>query len=262
MGRMRWTAGEQAGTFAEPHWDEMRRAAARREDDSQDKLDPVDLVRRAWSDAESRGEVRWTSPRTIEVVLQSGTTAATDRAQAAMRAAEGEAEHWKRLLLVAGAVTTVLAPDPLYVVGGMVVESYTQGAYVTRAIAFATDLLPERIAARVPDLGFLRLPTGAWLHPHLRVVVDFSARPDPSETSRVVTARLGGVSVRMRALEDTLLDGLQAAARRRHATAEVWVRHMLAAHWDRIGWRLMERQAARAGCAELLGRLKRELGHA
>ena len=113
MGRMRWTAGEQAGTFAEPHWDEMRRAAARREDDSQDKLDPVDLVRRAWSDAESRGEVRWTSPRTIEAVLQSGTTAATDRAQAAMRAAEGEAEHWKRLLLVAGAVTTVLAPDPV-----------------------------------------------------------------------------------------------------------------------------------------------------
>ncbi len=259
---MRRTPDELARKFADSYWDEMRRSVARPEDDSPSGAGLGDLVRRAWDDAEARGDVRWTSPRTIEVAVQSGTAAATDRAQNALQAAERENEHWKRLLLVAGAVTTVLAPDPIYAVGGMVVETYTQGAYATRGVHFAADLFPERIAARVPDLGFVRLPSGAWLHPHLRVVVDFSARPDPSEMSRVVTVRLAGVSVRMRALEDVLLDGLQAAVHRRRVTSEEWVRHMLAAHWERIGWRLMERQAGRAGCAELLTRLKGELGHA
>jgi hypothetical protein len=259
VARTRWKADELARTFTDSYWEEMRRSRARCDGDAPEAARLGEMVRRAWVEAEARGEVRWTSPRSVEVAVAHGTGGDADRAQAAMRAAGCEAEHWKRLLLVAGAVTAVLAPDPIYAVGGTAVEGYTQGAYVTRGIDFAADLFPERIAARLPDLGFARLATGSWLHQPLRMVVGFAARPDPSEMARVVTVRLGGVSVRLRALEDTLVDGLQAAVHRGDATSEMWVRYMLAAHWDRIGWRLLDRQAARAGCAGLVDRLKGEV---
>ena len=184
---------------------------------------------------------------------------ALERARAALGVAEREPEHWKRLLLVAAAVAAALEPDPAYVVGGMVVESYTQGSYMTRDIDFASALLREQIAPRIEPLGFERLPSGSWIHPRLRVVLDFPGRLDPEEMSRLVTVDLGGgVSIRILSLEDILLDRLQAAVHWGDLASEEWVRHMLAAHADRIDWRLLATMAQAAGCADLLARLKAE----
>jgi len=175
-----------------------------------------------------------------------------------MRAAEQEPEHWKRLLLVAAAVSEALAPSPTYVVGGMVVESYTQGAYMTRDIDFAAALLREEIGPAVEALGFQRMPSGSWVHPQMRVVLDFPGRLDAEETTRLVTIDLGPAAVRILALEDIVLDRLQAAVHWQDLASEEWVRHMLAAHAARIDWSFLEAAAEGAGCGALLSRLRAE----
>lgn len=76
MVRRTWDADEFARTFADPFWEALGRSAAPRRPEARIRRRPRDpaevaafdeLVRRAWVDAEQRGEVRWTSARTLRV---------------------------------------------------------------------------------------------------------------------------------------------------------------------------------------------------
>jgi hypothetical protein len=166
----------------------------------------------------------------------------------------------QRLYLVAVITKYLGGPVRPIVVGGLAVEFYTGGAYMTGDI----DLLyPHRkaLGELLESWGFARQGR-LWSLPEagLWVEVPGEALGPDEDPSRVIRVRSRGLTAEMIGLEDLIVDRLNAYVHWKSDADGLWAESMMAENADVIDWAYLRRRARKEGTAEALARLRRRIG--
>jgi len=140
----------------------------------------------------------------------------------------GVAEIFTRLSKERFAVTPII-------VGGMAVEIYTRGEYVTADIdmVYVDHGLADQI---LKEMGFIR-EGRCWYHPHLEVAVEIPSDVLAGDLERVntlYTSRDKKSFVRVIGLEDLLIDRLNAYKYWKSLADGEWAERLYAIHSEKL----------------------------
>lgn len=167
-------------------------------------------------------------------------------------------DAFSRLIFVASVITdafVMLGKTPPTVVGGLAVETYTQGGYTTLDVdMIAPD---DQIASEVMHaLGFERKSGFRhYQHPDLDVLVEFPTGPLEGAADRVTEVRLdGGGSLRVIGIEDIVIDRLSAYVnwdrRRADSPDAIQAALLVVAQREKIDMEYLRRTARERGLSE------------
>ena len=168
------------------------------------------------------------------------------------------AEPFLRRLYFVGILTKHLGERarPI-VVGGHAAEFYTMGTYVTGDI----DLIcadRKALGELLESWGFRR-EGRTWSDTDLDLYVESpsEALAPEMDAGRVVEVEVGGLTVCILALEDLIIDRLNAYVHWTSAEDGVWAQRLMKRHADSIDWAYLRKRAREEGVAEALTRLRR-----
>jgi hypothetical protein len=163
-----------------------------------------------------------------------------ERGRKLLRKAKESKRPLEQRLMVAAAITTVMASPPI-VVGGTAEEFWAHDDYHPTDL----DLIPRPSPA--DENAFLELGLKRkgrfWIHPDLPVATEFPH--DPSfEVRRTSDKRIAGVTVKLIGVDDLYLDRLQQTTMT-ESTSDQHFASLLAvaaANWDQLDWKYIERR--------------------
>lgn len=172
-----------------------------------------------------------------------------------------EEERLRRHLLVAAALSDVLAHPPI-VVGGTAEEFWTRDEY------HETDLdicvrLTRKDREVLSSIGFKR-DGRYWIHERVNVAVEIPEASIEGDEDRVVVESLGTGAATIIGVDDLYLDRLRQATVREeaddvHFQSAVAV---VASNYDRLDWNYINAQIASTTEAdEVLGRAMRKVNN-
>jgi len=176
-----------------------------------------------------------------------------------LRKAERARSHLRQNLLLAAALSEVLAPPPV-VVGGTAEEFWGRHEYHETDLDLVGHLTPTGRAALV-TLGFQRHGR-EWTRPGTPFVIEFPDTRIDGEEDRITVARVGGRSVRIIGLDDLYIDRLKQATTNApeediHFQSALAV---AASRYDNIDWKYVSQRIAGTMRTEpLVGRAMRRV---
>ena len=146
---------------------------------------------------------------------------------------------------------------PAVLVGGTVVEFYTVGGYTTADIDMVLPPLERKeIETVMEELGFMRSGDYRhWSHPRIPFPVEFP--PGPLQVGHLTVGELNeidieGIKLKILKVEDILLDRLVMAQEWVDLQAQVQAEMLMYAHYEKIDWPYLHRQAAGIGVLKIL----------
>jgi hypothetical protein len=143
------------------------------------------------------------------------------------------------------------------IVGGLAVEFYTLGAYVTGDI----DLVcadRKALGELLESWGFKRQGR-TWFEPELELYVEAPSEvlyPE-ADSTRVVEVDARRLPVYVVGIEDLIIDRLNAYVHWTSTEDGVWAQRLMKRHTDAIDWAYLRKRADQERVGEALSRLRR-----
>ncbi len=164
----------------------------------------------------------------------------------------------RRRLVALGALTARLAPDGIepILVGGFVLEVYTDGGYSTADVALALPIVPE-VDAAFHDLGFAKRGR-FWVHPELDLYFEAPAPAGlPGETAPRTELEIDGLRIVVLGVEDLLIDRLRAWVHWESDEDGRWAARLASLYAQKLDWEYLRARVANdAGASAALQRLE------
>lgn len=169
------------------------------------------------------------------------------------------ADTLDRRLWVLAVITKALEPAGItpILVGGGAVEFYTFGHYQTYDIDVAMPTAPV-VDDTMAALGF-RKSGRYWMREDIETVVEAPASNIFGDPARVKTLDLEGMSFSVIAVEDLIIDRLNAYVHWRSEEDGRWAERMLAIHNKTLDWSYLESFAEQERVHDALRRMRAEL---